>query len=145
MKLTHHFLGLFLSLVTPLALFADVSTNQQQVVAETMHEQTSTDSFMVYLLIGILVLAVLITAYLFWRLKSLRTQNEFAREHQLQLQESERKYHEIFDYSLDSIITTDPNGMITDLNESAKLMLGYPNNELIGQNVRIFFASYYQA
>lgn len=145
MKLAHHFLSLSFSLVIPLALKADISRDKQLVVPEAMREQTSNDNLMIYLLTGVLVLTVLIAAYLLWRLKHLRAQNEFVREHQLQLQERERKYHEVFNYSLDSIITTDPNGIITDLNESAKLMLGYPNNELIGQNVRILFASEDQA
>ncbi|MFH4090677.1 PAS domain-containing protein, partial [Acinetobacter baumannii] len=46
---------------------------------------------------------------------------------------SERRYRELFDYSQAFICTHDAEGIITAVNKTAQLMLGYPEEAMIGR------------
>lgn len=48
---------------------------------------------------------------------------------------------QLFTASIDSIITTDVNGLITELNPKAEVMFGYSREEFLGMHVRNLYAS----
>lgn len=54
-------------------------------------------------------------------------------------------YSQIFDHSLDAIITTDVNNCITNMNKAAEEMLEYAREELLGKDIGMLFASIEEA
>lgn len=62
-------------------------------------------------------------------------------EKTLQLKASEERYFSYFEKASDTIIVTDPNGLITEVNASVCKLLGYPREELIGRNFSDFIES----
>lgn len=57
------------------------------------------------------------------------------------LQESEEKYHNVFERSHDMIYITDSDGKFIDVNESASRILGYSREELLQMRARDLFNS----
>lgn len=122
-------------------VWADVSNIPSKSKTELLQEQIANDNRVLYLLIAGIVIAILTILYLYSRTKKIKLQNKRIKKQRLQLKESEQKYHEFFNYSLDSIITTDAEGLVTNLNKSAEAMLGYSSDELIGSDIKLVFAS----
>ena len=59
---------------------------------------------------------------------------------QMALRESEQRYRAIFESAIDyAIIVTDLNGLVTDLNEGAKRILGWTADDVIGRSIDMFF------
>lgn len=141
MKIKQGILIIFFALITPLVVWAEVSSIPLKSETELLQEQIANDNRVLYLLIAGIVIAFLTILYLYSRTQKINLQNKRIKKQGLQLKDSEKKYHEIFDCSLDSIITTDPEGLVTNLNKSAETMLGYSSKELIGKNIKIVFAS----
>lgn len=141
MKIKQGFLLLLSTAISSSVVWADAINMHPKTEIQILQEQIANDNRVFYLLIAGMVIAVLTILFLYSRKKKIRLQNKRIKKQGVQIKDSEKKYHEIFDYSLDSIITTDPNGLVTDLNKSAEKMLGYPSKELIGKNVSIIFAS----
>lgn len=52
-----------------------------------------------------------------------------------QLKASEERYFSFFEKASDTIIVTDPKGIITEVNNSVCKLLGYSQNELIGRHL----------
>lgn len=141
MKIKQGILILFFAIITPMVIWADVSDIPLKSEIDLLQEQIANDHRVLYLLTAGMVIAVLAILYLYSRTKKIKFQNERIKKQCLQLEDSEQKYHDFFDYSLDSIITTDPDGLVTNLNKSAETMLGYSSDELIGNDVKLIFAS----
>ncbi len=55
------------------------------------------------------------------------------------LQQSERKYRDLYDNAPDMYYSLDREGVITDCNEPTLFMLGYPREKIVGRSVREFF------
>lgn len=106
-----------------------------------LQEQIANDHRVQYILVAGMIIAIIMILYLYNRSRKIKLQNKRIKKQGLQLKDSEQKYHEIFDYSLDSIITTDPNGLVTNLNKAAETMLGFPSGELIGKNIKLVYSS----
>jgi PAS domain S-box-containing protein len=54
---------------------------------------------------------------------------------QLEQQRSARRFHDLFEFSPDAIVMTDPSGVIRLVNRKAEAMFGWSRDELIGQHV----------
>ena len=106
-----------------------------------LQEQIANDHRVQYILVAGMIIAIIMILYLYNRSRKIKLQNKRIKKQGLQLKDSEQKYHEIFDFSLDSIITTDPNGLVTNLNKAAETMLGFPSGELIGKNIKLVYSS----
>ncbi len=52
-----------------------------------------------------------------------------------ELQVAESRYAGLFEDSIDPILITDLNGLITDANHTATIFFGYERNELVGQRI----------
>jgi len=50
------------------------------------------------------------------------------------LRESEKRFRDLFEQSLDAIFVTDPELRVIDANPSSERLLGWPREEIIGQN-----------
>ena len=57
------------------------------------------------------------------------------------LRESENKYRTLFAAGRETIMLTDPQGIIVDINQAGVELLGYAQDEIIGTNYRDFLAS----
>ena len=56
------------------------------------------------------------------------------------LEDSERKYRELFKNSLDGHVVLNSEGVITDCNPAEHKLLGYSRNEMIGEKITKFLA-----
>jgi diguanylate cyclase (GGDEF)-like protein/PAS domain S-box-containing protein len=56
------------------------------------------------------------------------------------LRESEKRFRDLFEQSLDAILVTDPELRVIDANPSSERLLGWPREEIIGQNGAAFAA-----
>ncbi|GAI81210.1 unnamed protein product, partial [marine sediment metagenome] len=54
---------------------------------------------------------------------------------------SERRYQDLFNNASDAIFIRDLKGNITEVNEAAVTLTGYPRNELTGMNVSEFLTT----
>lgn len=141
MKISRVILLVFLGLLLPLELSAQFFALQISNENELLQQQIQNDNRVLYILTAGIILSILAIIYLYTRTQKIKTQNKRIKKQGQQIKDSEKNYHEIFDYSLDAIITTDPDGIVTNLNKSAEKMLGYASNELIGQHIRLIYAS----
>jgi PAS domain S-box-containing protein len=55
------------------------------------------------------------------------------------LKKSEEKYYNLFDSAGESIISTNKEGMITNVNKKAEELYGYTREELVGQSILVIF------
>lgn len=141
MKISRVILLVFLGFLLPLGLRAQLSALQLSNETELLQKEIENDNRVLYLLSAGIILSILAIIYLYTRTQTIKVQNKRIKKQGQQIKDSEKNYHEIFDYSLDAIITTDPDGIVTNSNKSAEKMLGYPSNELIGQHIRLLYAS----
>jgi len=56
------------------------------------------------------------------------------------LSESETKYRSLFIESIEGIFTTDLDGIITECNPAFELLIGFSRDEILGQNLSVFFS-----
>lgn len=57
------------------------------------------------------------------------------------VRESEKKYRELFESSMDATILADMDGKIIEMNKAAEELFGYSREELIGKNILNLFAN----
>ncbi|MFK7787296.1 MAG: PAS domain S-box protein [Crocinitomicaceae bacterium] len=103
--------------------------------------QVEESNELLYVLIVVLAFALITIIYLLLRVRRIHSLNQEVIKQKEELIGSNDQYLEIFDFSLDSIITTDADSIITSLNSAAEEMLGYSSKELIGQNIKMVYAS----
>ncbi|MFO0965852.1 MAG: PAS domain S-box protein [Gemmataceae bacterium] len=60
------------------------------------------------------------------------------------LAESERRYRQLAEATLDGVLLTDDNGTVRLFNPAAERMFGYKAEEVVGQNVRLIIPETYQ-
>ena len=60
---------------------------------------------------------------------------KIVQERTAEYQKSEEKYHSLIEQASDAIYVVDTNGNFTDVNASARKMMGYSREELLGMNV----------
>lgn len=106
-----------------------------------VQNQVEESNELLYALIVVLGFAIAAIIYLIVRLRKSQTISQQIYEQKEELIGSNDQYLEIFDFSLDSIITTDSDSIVTNLNSSAEEMLGYSSKELIGQHIKTIYAS----
>ena len=53
------------------------------------------------------------------------------------IQQSEHRFHALFEFAPDAIVMAGPDGSITRINRQAELLFGYPRQELEGQPVEV--------
>jgi len=75
----------------------------------------------------------LMFAIIFFYTRKLNLADESQKRLSENIAASERRYRELFDYSQAFICTHDAEGIITAVNKTAQLMLGYPEEAMIGR------------
>ncbi len=84
------------------------------------------------------------TADLFWRLErqaeALEVQNEVLREAQAELEASQSRYADLYDFAPVGFVTLDPKGRMVDLNLTAAALLGHEREKLRGLSLVAFLA-----
>ena len=141
MKFKHDFFIWLICTFITTVLLTQNSVAQIEEETTTIKYQVEEGNQTVYVLIVLLVFAAIVVAYLVTKTRKLKLQNERTEKQRAELTSSKHQYLEIFDFSIDSIITTDPDGFVTNVNKAAEEMLGYSSEELIGQNIKIVYAS----
>lgn len=71
--------------------------------------------------------------------EKLITQNELLEKQKIQISEIGAYNRSLLEASLDSLVTIDPDGKITDVNKATEQITGRTRNELIGTNVADYF------
>ncbi|MDG1331190.1 MAG: PAS domain S-box protein [Crocinitomicaceae bacterium] len=141
MKLKRRFFIYLLTFFTSTLSLTQLATAQIPEELGSLDYPTDEGNEMLYTLIVILVFALLVIAYLLIRTRKIKLQHKHIEEQKVELASTKHQYLEIFDFSLDSIITTHPEGKVTSVNVAAEEMLGYSSVELIGKNIKMVYAS----
>jgi len=129
-----------LSYSLPLLLALN-SFGQIEEEAPVVQYQPEPDNQLLYSVIVLFAFSVLAIIYLVLRLRRTKGLSEEVSKQKKELVSSQHQYLEIFDFSLDSIITTDPDGYVTNLNRAAEEMLGYSSAELLEKHIKMVYAS----
>lgn len=61
------------------------------------------------------------------------------KQSQIELQDSEKRYRDLIEYNRGLIFTHDLDGLILSANNAVAKTLGYPRDEIVGQNMEKFF------
>ena len=94
-----------------------------------------------YVLIIAIMLLVCVVVFLFVLSQTVRRKNKNILKQKHLLSLSQSKFYGVLNNSIDAIITTDLENNITSANKSAAHLLGYDNDELLGQSVQILYAN----
>ncbi|MHC1791179.1 diguanylate cyclase [Solidesulfovibrio sp.] len=85
------------------------------------------------------VAALLAMAAVLWHNRRLRHEIAGRLEAQEAFRLANAYNRSLFDVNPDSIMATDQQGIITDVNKSTELLTGFARNELVGKDFRVFF------
>lgn len=91
-----------------------------------------------FVLISLASLAILVMLWAWWLRAQLQKQITSNIEHRRQDQQQDTLYTELVEHASDVILRLDRSGVILAINKAGTNILGYPKEELLGQNIAKF-------
>jgi two-component system, cell cycle sensor histidine kinase and response regulator CckA len=88
--------------------------------------------------ISLAIVAIAVMLWSFWLRNQLKKQITRNREHSQQDLQLESLYSELAEHASDVILRLDRTGIILAINKAGTTILGYPKEELLGQNIARF-------